>query len=125
MVFTLLLSRIPEMAEVLVTMFDPEMTRTFKEPPPRRVIISNIFNHLACEGLMAQIANVEILKPTPAQRATVRNAAVNLARAMEKAQNILRDKLRVPVIFVTPPGFCQWHSALQRFIYLVTEVCQC
>ena len=28
------------------------------------------------------------------------------------------------MIFVTPPGFCQWPSALQRFIYLVTEVCQ-
>ena len=64
MVFTLPLSRIPEMAEVLVTMFDPEMTGTFKEPPPRRVIISNIFDHMACEGLMAQIANVEI-NPEP------------------------------------------------------------
>ena len=74
---------------------------------------------------MAQIANVEILNPTPAQRATVRNVAINLARAMEKAQNILKDKLEVPVIFVTPPGFCQWQSALQRFIYLVTEICQC
>ena len=114
MVFTLPLSRIPEMAEVLVSMFDPEMTGTFKEPPPRRVVISNIFDHMACEGLMAQIANVEILNPTPAQRATVRNAAINPARAMEKAQNILKDKLKVPVIFVTTPGFCQWHSALQR-----------
>ena len=74
---------------------------------------------------MAQIANVEIMNPTPAQRATVRNAAVNVARAMEKAQNILRNKMNVPVLFVTPPGFCQWHPALQRFIYLVTEVCQC
>ena len=125
MIFTLPLSRIPEMAEVLVTMFDPEMTGTFEEPPPRRVIISNIFDHMACEGLMAQIASAEILNPTPAQRATVRNAAINLARAMEKAQNILRDKLKVPVNFVTPPGFCQWHSPLQRFIYLVTEICQC
>ena len=90
MVFTLPMSRIPEMAEVLVTMFDPEMTGTFKEPPPRRVIISNVFDHLACEGIMAQIANVEILNPTPAQRATVRNAAVNLAKAMENAQNIFK-----------------------------------
>ena len=88
MVFTLPLSRIPEMAEVLVTMFDPEKTGTFKEPPPHRVIISNVFDHLACEGMMAQIANVEILHPTSAQRATVRNAAVNLAKAMEKAQNL-------------------------------------
>ena len=124
MVFTLPLSRIPEMAEVLVTMFDPEMTGTYKEPPPRRVIISNVFDHLACEGLMTQIVNVEMLNPTPAQRATVRNAVTNLAGAMEKAQNILKRKLKVPVIFVTPPGFCKWHPALQRFVYLVTEVCQ-
>ena len=59
-VFTLPLSRIPEMAEVLVTMFDPEMTGSFKEPPPRKVVISNVFDHLACEGIMARIANVEI-----------------------------------------------------------------
>ena len=116
MVVTLPLSRIPEMAQVPVTMFDPEMTGTFKESPPRKVIVSNIFQHLACEGMMAQIANVELLQPTPAQRTTVKNAATNLDRAMEKAQNILKDKLKVPVIFVTPPGFCQWPAALQRFI---------
>ena len=125
LVVTLPLSRIPEMAEVLVTIFDPEKFGTFKEHPPRKVMISNIFDHLACEGMMVQIANVEILQPTPAQRTTVRNTATSLARAMEKAQNILKDKLKVPVIFVTRPGFCQWPTALQRFIYLVTEVCQC
>ena len=105
LVVTLPLSRIQEMAEVLVTMFDTEMTGTFKEPPPSKVIISNIFDHLACEG-MAQIANVELLHPTPAQRTTVRNAATNLARAMEKAQKILKDKLKTPVIFHydTHPG---------------------
>ena len=60
MVFTLPLSRIPEMAEVLVTMFDPEMKGTLKEPLPRKVIISNVFDRLACEGMMAQVAKVEI-----------------------------------------------------------------
>ena len=125
MVFTMPFSPIPEMAEVLVLMFDPEMTGTFNEPPPRKVEISNVCDHLACEGVIAQTANVEILHPTPAQRATVRNAATILARAMKKAQNILKNKLKVSVIFVTPPGFCQWHPALQRFIYLVTEICQC
>ena len=89
------------------------------------MIISNVFDHMACEGLMAQIANVEIINPSPAQRTTVRNAALNMARAMEKAQNILKDKLNVPALFVTPPGFCQWPPALQRFIYMVTEICKC
>ena len=54
MVFNLPVSRIPEMAEVLVTMFDPEMTGTFKEIPPRKVVTSNVFGHLACEGMMAR-----------------------------------------------------------------------
>ena len=65
MVVTLPLSRIPEMAEVFVTMFDPEMTGTFKEPPPHKVVISNVFDHLACEGMMAQIASVELLTTYP------------------------------------------------------------
>ena len=42
MVVTLPLSRITEMVDVMVTMIDPEMTGTFKEPPSRHVIISNI-----------------------------------------------------------------------------------
>ena len=56
---------------------------------------------MACEGLMAQVANVELLQPTPAQRATFRNATIILARAMEEVQTILRGKLKVPVIFVS------------------------
>ena len=44
---------------------------------------------------------------------------------MEKAQQIMKDKLNTASLFVTPPGFNQWPSALQRFVYLVTEICQC
>ena len=69
-----------------------------------QVIISNVFDHLVCERLMAQLANIELLQPTPAQIAAIGNAATNLARAMEKAQTILKEKLKVPVIFVTRPG---------------------
>ena len=36
-VTTLPLSRIPMMAEVLATMFDPEMTGTHRDLPPRKV----------------------------------------------------------------------------------------
>ena len=36
MVMTVPLSRIPEMAEVVVAMFDPEMAGTYREPPPWR-----------------------------------------------------------------------------------------
>ena len=48
MVMMIQLSRIPEIAEALVTMFDPEMTGTHREPPPKRIIISNVLDHLAC-----------------------------------------------------------------------------
>ena len=68
MVFTLLLSRFPDIAEILVTMLDPEMTSTFREPPPRKVITSNEFDRLACEGLMTHVSYIELREPTPAQR---------------------------------------------------------
>ena len=44
---------------------------------------------------------------------------------MEKAQRKMRNKLNTASLFVTPPGLNQWPSALQRFVYLVTEICQC
>ena len=56
MVLTVPLSRIPEMAAILVTMFDPEMTGTHQEPPPKRVIISNVLDHLSYEGLMTWLS---------------------------------------------------------------------
>ena len=123
MVMTLPLSRIPEMAEILVTMFDPEMEGTYKEPPPRRVIISNVFDHLACEGLIPAVSVMGDKKIITAQPTTVFNAAINLTRAMEKAQNILETKIRTTAIFVTPPGFNQWPAAWQQFVYIVTEIC--
>ena len=49
MVMKLLLSRITKMAEILAAMFDPEMTVTYGEPPPKIFVISNVLDHLACE----------------------------------------------------------------------------
>ena len=106
---TIPLSRIPEMAEVVVVvaMFDPELTRTHRQPPPKRVIFSNVFNHLTCEGLMTRLSEIENCNPTNAQRTVVLNAAINLARAMEKPQRILKDTLNTTSLFVTPPGLNQ------------------
>ena len=83
-VMTVPLSRIPEMAGVLVTMFDPEIAVTHQQPPPKSVIISNVLDHLACEGLMTRPSAMEQQNPTTAQRAVILNAAINLAGAMEK-----------------------------------------
>ena len=138
MVMTIPLSRIPEVAEVVVAMFDPEMTGTYHEPPPKTVIFFNLINHLACESLMTRLSEIigtrqrsEIIglrenrNPTTAQKTVILNDGINLARAMEKAQGIMRNKLNTASLFVTPPGFNQWTSALQRSVYLVTEICQC
>ena len=113
------------MTEVVVTMFDPETTGTHHEPPPKRVIFCNVIDYLACEGLMTRLSEIEQRNPTKAQKTVVMNAAINLARAMERAQRIIRDKLNTASLFVTPPVYNQWHPALQRFVYLVTEICQC
>ena len=125
LVMTIPLSRIPEMTEVVVAMIEQEVTGTHREPPPKRVIFSNVLNHLACEGLTTRLSEIENRNPKTAQRNVVLNAAINLARAMEKAQQIVRNKLKTASLFVTPPEFNQWPPALQRFVYLVTEICQC
>ena len=80
------------MAEVLVTMFDLETLGTHREPPPKRVMISNVFDHLACEGLMTRLSEIEQRNSTTAQRTVILNAAINLARAIEKAQRILTQR---------------------------------
>ena len=125
MVTTIPLSRIPELAGVEVKMFDLAMTGSYREPIPKRVIFSNVFDHLPCESVMTRLSEIENRSPTTAQRSVVLNAAFNLARAIEKAQQILRNKLNTASMFKAPPGFNQWPSALQRFVYLVTERCQC
>ena len=72
---------------------------------------------------MTRLSEIEQRCPITSQRTTILNAAISIARAMEKAHGKLREKLQTPVVFVTP-GFNQWQSALQRFVYLVTEICQ-
>ena len=49
------LARIPEMAETVVAIFDPNLTGSLKEPPPQRVIIANVLDHMACEGLLMNL----------------------------------------------------------------------
>ena len=76
---------------------------------------------------MTGLSEIEQRNPTTAQRAKViLNAAINLAGVMEKVQRILKEeKLNTASLFVTPPGNNQWHPAMLRFVYPVTEICQC
>ena len=64
MIITLPLSRIPDMAKDLVAIFDPEMKgTTIREPPPSVVIISNVFDHMACGGFWTQVIGIEQSNP--------------------------------------------------------------
>ena len=49
------LSRLPEMAEVAIAMFAPELEGSQKEPPPKRFIFANLIDHMACEGLLQDL----------------------------------------------------------------------
>ena len=48
-----------------------------------------------CEGVMTRLSEIENRSSTTAHRTVVLNAAINLARAMEKAQRIMRNKLNL------------------------------
>ena len=65
MVMTPPLSTMLEIAEVLVTMFDPAMRGTYEEPPPKRVIICNVFDHMTCESFLLKTAAVEQVDQPP------------------------------------------------------------
>ena len=58
MVVTMLLSWLPEIAEVALAMFSPEIEGSLKEPLPKRFDFANVINHLACEGLLQDLPQV-------------------------------------------------------------------
>ena len=44
MVATMPLWRLPEMAEMVVAMFAPELVGSLREPPPQRVMFANLID---------------------------------------------------------------------------------
>ena len=52
MVVTMPLSRLPEMAEVAIAMFAPQLGGSQREPLPKQFIFANLIDHMACEGLL-------------------------------------------------------------------------
>ena len=58
MVVTMPLSRPPEMAEIAVAMFAPELEGSFEEPPPKRFIFAYMTSPMACEGLLHDLLRI-------------------------------------------------------------------
>ena len=58
---------------------------------------------------------------------TARNEVVEVlhrvATTMGRAAELLRTNLKVPVLFVSPPGMLYWGGLFQQFVYMLTEVC--
>ena len=46
------LALLPEMADVAVSMFARELEESQTEPPPKRFILANLIDSMACEGLL-------------------------------------------------------------------------
>ena len=42
---------------------------------------------------------------------------------MERTAELLRTHLKVPAMFVSPPGMLYWVGMFQQFVYMLTEIC--
>ena len=119
MAITIPLARIHEMAEMVVAIFDPNLTGSLKEPPPQHVIIANVLDHMACEGLVMNLDTVMNDVKHPERAGDLLRV---VADAMVTATEILRGQLGASALFVSPPGFLYWERNLQNFVYLLLEV---
>ena len=83
-VVTMPLSRLPEMAEVAIAMFAPELEGSQKEPPPKRSIFVNLIDHMACEGLLQDLPRkLREISNHDATRNEVAQVLHQVATAME------------------------------------------
>ena len=119
------LSRLPEMAEVAIAMFAPELEGSQREPPPRRIIFSNLMDHMAREGQLQDLPRLlREMTTRDAARKEVSRLLHPIATAMERTAEKLRTQLGVPSLFVSPPGMLYWGGKIQQFVYMLSEVCQ-
>ena len=124
LVVTMPLSRLPEMAEVAIAMFSPNLEGPQKEPPPRRIIFANLMDHKACEGLLENLPRMlREMSASEAARNEVVEVLHRVQTAMERTAELLRTNLKVPALFVSPPGMLYWGGMFQQFVYMLTEVC--
>ena len=47
-----------------------------------------------------------------------------VASAMETAIEILRGRIRLSALFISPLGLMYWERILKRFVYMLMEVCK-
>ena len=103
------LLRLPEMAEVAKAMFAPELEGSQREPPPKRFIFANIIDHMACEGLLQDLPRMlREMTNNDAARNEVAQVLHQVATAMERKAELLRDHLITPVFFVSPLDILYW-----------------
>ena len=115
---TMPLARIREVEEKVVAIIAPELTGSLKEPPPQRVIIANVLDHMACEGLLIELDAVMNDTRNPERAGGLLQL---VADAMETAVGILRCRLGAFVLFVSPPGFMYWERNIKKFVYLLKD----
>ena len=121
LVLTMPLSRFAEVAEMVAVMYDPNLRGSLREPPPRRVVFTNLIDHMACEGLLR---NLDALMADTRRPGSVASLVNVVADAMERAAGILRGRLGALALFASPPGFMYWQRSLQQFVYILSEVCK-
>ena len=118
------LSRLPVMAEVAIAMFSPDPEGPQREPPPRRIIFANLMDHMACKSLLENLPRIlREMSTNEAARNEVVEVLHRVATAMECARELIRTHLKVPALFVSPPGMLYWGGMFQQIVYLLTEVC--
>ena len=111
------LSRLPKMGRA---MFEGYL----KEPLPKQFVFSNLIAQLACEGLLQDLPQVfRDMNNRESVRNEVARILHQVSTAMEKTVELLSTLLNLPAPFVSSPGMLYWGSALQQFVYMITEVC--
>ena len=123
LIVTLPLSQLPEMAEVDIAKFSPELEGPQKEPPPRRIIFANLMDHKASEVLLDNLPRMlREMSTKEAARNEVIEVVHQVATAMERTAELLRTHLKVPALFVSPHVLLYWGGMFQQFVYMLTEV---
>ena len=105
-------------------MFSPDIKSPQREQPPRRNIIANLKDHMACEGLLENLPRIlREMSTSEAARNEVVEVLHRVATAMGRAAELLRTNLKAPALFVSPPGMLYWGGVFQQFVYMLTEIC--
>ena len=92
MFMTIPLFRIPEMAELLVAEFVPDVTGTYRTPPRKRVVISKVHDHVACERLMTRLSEKKTAQPNDSTNSSDPESSNQLGRSNgESSANIEKE----------------------------------